>query len=236
MSSFIRAPADEVSLQIKALKTSLPNHELDAGPALYYAQEMSPKLRHPVWAKDIVVLVRPELLGHDYEEQVSTVLDALAKDRKFENKLAGTGPDHLRQYDRSVEFINRLCMQQPNSDFLVAWGQFGKDRRWEHLDVLSASREFADGETDLGVRDGIVMLLARPSGLDSNKNNSISFGGDRYWDPMYSKKLSGGNKSFDRVPGVRLFRMDKTELDSKPQGRAYAEYRHVTLWVPPNPQ
>jgi len=238
-SPFIYNHADQVSQQIGKLLIHFHDRKLDPEFALRFARDVCPMLRPPRWAKDLVVLIRCDILGSDYEKQVGLVLDTFTKNRRFENKLKGIGPDYVQQCDRSVKAIARLCEQQQNSDFLVAWAQLGGGRRHEHENIINASGAFEDGEVAFTLRDGGVMLMASPAGLKSNDQNGIYFvgdrywfAGDRYWHPQYSKRSPDGKRSFDRVPCIRL--LDTMELDSAPQDRAYAEYRIPTLWVPPD--
>ena len=161
---------------------------------------------------------RWQALAPTYSEAVEMVLGALAKKRKFQNRIAGRlGPTYLRQSERSKLAETILSDQQQGNDILVVAAQAGMLHRG--CSARRARARMAGNEYGAGAFAVACILLTHPERLSADNTLMIDCGGDEY--------SVRGDYTFDRVP---LFDYDISGIEFS----IFYEDRSRNLWGTPS--
>jgi hypothetical protein len=161
---------------------------------------------------------RWQALAPTYSEAVEMLLGALAKKRKFQNRIAGRlGPDYLRQSERSKLADKILADQQQGNDILVVAAQAGMLHRG--CSARRARARMAGNEFGAGAFAVACLLLTHPERLSAENTLMIDCGGDEY--------SMRGDSTFDRVP---LFDYDISGIEFS----IFYEDRSRNLWGTPS--
>ena len=172
----------------------------------------------PEGAEAWFAIPRWQALAPTYEEAVELVLETLAQQRKFANRMQGRLTSaYLRPIERTQRAFAILGEQQPGNDILLAGVQMGRLHRGcsaRRTRVIMLGNEFG-----LGVFAFACILLTHPERLSSGEGLMVDCGGDEY-------SLSGDGV-YDRVP---LFDYDLGGL----QFSVFYSDRSRNLWGSPS--
>ena len=131
----------------------------------------------PQHAEGYYAIPRWQAIAPTYGEALDKVLAAIAKQRKFQNYRQGqTGPDSIRQTQRSISFFEKLAAEQPDRDILVVPAQFGMRHRGRS--VRRAREVFMANEFGLGAFAVACMILTHPERFTKYEDLCVDCSGD----------------------------------------------------------
>ncbi len=198
---------------IEAQSTALRN----LFPGLHNPMEKLARRTLPDGAEDWFAIPRWQCVAHTYGEAVQRVIDLLAENRRFSNRITDRlGDKFLRQSERSALGERIIAGQQHSHDILVIAAQLGLLYRGcsaRRARVLMATNEFALGAFSVG-----CLLLTHPERLSHLDTLMLDCGGDEY--------SLRGDGTFDRVP---LFDFDLGGIEFS----VFYEDRSRNLWGTP---
>jgi hypothetical protein len=187
-------------------------------PSLGGCMERVARRQLPEGAEAWFAIPKWQALAPTYKEAVELVLETLAHQRKFANRMQGRlAAAHLRPIERSERAFAILAEQQPASDILVVAAQMGRLHRGcsaRRTRVIMLGNEFG-----LGVFAFACILLTHPERLSTGEGLMVDCGGDEY--------SLGGDGIYDRVP---LFDYDLGGL----QFSVFYNDRSRNLWGSPS--
>jgi len=177
--------AKDIDHQLAILKRLWP--ELDIGPAKAFGKKLRKRPRAHGWLEAPFCIVDPEFFG-DYAEAVSTVLDALVRERRgyrtsVENRLLEVYLKDrdlrscIRLTERTTTFHDTLRRTQKGSIWIV-YGQFG----WHHRSrsVADVQRSYGEHEYGFGLLEACCMLLTHRRRLINSLGLQIECPGDEF--------------------------------------------------------
>lgn len=212
----------KITDQIDILRSHWPS--LNPDPALRYYREVYPTFQFPNWVEGPFAIIRSGFFSNKYYEELGEVFGALIKSRDgklYNYRAEQLGPEYLRQSQRTLEKLDVLMEQQPQSDILISSGQFGFHHRG--CSIRRAREKFMENEYGIGAKDGGTMLLINPIRLQHYDDLWIDFAGDEF------APLADGD--FDRAP---CFNFDDDELGFHADWLCYADdhYGSVSAFLP----
>ena len=199
-----------IEAQVTELRTVFPN--------LWSCMEKIGHRPVPEGAEGWFAVPRWEMLGSTYNEAVQRVLHALARQRRFSNRIADKiDALHLRQTSRAERAWQILSEQQPENDLLVIAAQVGMQHRGRsarRTRAILRGNEFGLGALAMG-----CILLTHPERMSAMNALMIDCCGDEY--------SMTANGHYDRVP---LFDYDLGGL----QFSVFYEDRAWNIWGSPS--
>ena len=170
-------------------------------PTLGSCHERLARRPLPEGAEAWFAIPRWQALAPTYSEAVDRILEAVAKKRKFSNRIIGKiGDKFLRQSERSKLAEKILAEQQEGNDMLVVGAQMGMLHRGSSARRTRVA--LAGNEFSLGVFAFASVLLTHPERLSTGETLMVDCSGDEY--------SVRGDYTFDRVP---LFDYDLSGIE-----------------------
>ncbi|MGA2560066.1 MAG: hypothetical protein ABSF17_10350 [Terracidiphilus sp.] len=186
-------------------------------PTLGSCHERLARRPLPEGAEAWFAIPRWQALAPTYSEAVERLLEAVAKKRKFSNRIIGKiGDKFLRQSERSKLAEKILAEQQEGNDMLVVGAQMGMLHRGSSARRTRVA--LAGNEFSLGVFAFASVLLTHPERLSTGETLMVDCSGDEY--------SVRGDYTFDRVP---LFDYDLSGIEFS----IFYEDRARNLWGTP---
>jgi hypothetical protein len=172
----------------------------------------------PEGAEAWFAIPRWQALAPTYNEAVELVVETLAQQRKFANRVKDRlSAPYLRQAERSDRAQSILSEQQRGNDIQVVAAQLGRLHRGcsaRRTRMIMLGNEFGLGAFAFG-----CILLTHPERLSTGDALMVDCGGDEY--------SLGADGIFDRVP---LFEYDLSGLEFS----VFYNDRSRNLWGSPS--
>jgi len=177
-------------------------------PGVGFANEKLAEAELPKLAEGRFAIPKWQTIAPTYNDAFLKVLEALEKSRKdglYNYQDGILGSEYLRQLPRSVGFLERLSVEQPDHDILVVPAQFGlrhRGRSPRRARVVFQPNEFFLGAFAVG-----IMILTHPERFTKDEDLCVDCSGDEY--------SPGANDDFSCVPcfgwgGELVFGVDWT--------------------------
>lgn len=207
--------------QIDILRLHWPTLKPDR--ALRYMREVYPKLQLPSWVEGPFALICPKFFSDSYRVEIEEVLKALEKARSSNivNSIYGNRWIYLEQDERIFERMRRITKQQPDSDIIIAPGQFGIRHRGRSVDCVRGNlqgNEFGEGAKNVG-----TMLLTHGNRLQHDDDLQILCPEDYYADDL--------DADFACAPHFGFYE-GRLKFDSTFPGHQYACEGSVSAFIP----
>jgi hypothetical protein len=188
-----------------------------AFPTLGACNEKLARLPLPDEPEAWFAIPRWQAVAPTYNEAVESIIEILARKRRFSNRIAGRlGEKYLRQTERSRLAESILAEQQAGNDIFVVAVQCGMLHRG--CSARRTRARVAGNEFCLGAFATASILLTHSERLSAGDALMIDCGGDEY--------STRADYTFDRVP---LFDFDISGIEFS----IFYEDRARNLWGTP---